>query len=543
MKKFKNKSNMKKIKKMTNSIHYTNKFIEDFISKSKNYTRVILIGSTGVGKSTIANAIIGNELIIEEDDFGIFLNTKETKFSMGKIMKSTTTIPNMYVDEKLHLLICDAPGFLDNRGPKQETLNSFSIDQLFNSECKIKIILVISQSEASISQRRGAKVIENIERILNIIPNEKELEQGLCMIISNSEFQTPREILSELIKGNPNQNLIKWCNFFINHENERLFNFPRASYDEIGKNYIFDDRNRLLRFLRTSPIINPTHQVVLSVESQLQIIKVANNYGSIEILLKKFIKACRKKYRLESFKDWIEWSKSFHQIHQNLSNIKNPRDLGRIIDNYIKHSKDVDKRISKIYRYDCIFQFMNHIEGFEKVHENNIEEQSRKVFSDEINIIEQTICLKKSRIFIYEKEKEYQKKKEVFPVLIDEVSKSREYVNQFRYRVNSLTREFNAGQARNNDIYNRILNIDRQIEVKDNEINAQLNEINLMSSRFEEQKRRNRREINRLTNEHENQKYRFSQEIEEAKEQLKVQEMSNILGIVSPFYHLFRKKK
>ncbi|KAK8852934.1 hypothetical protein M9Y10_017928 [Tritrichomonas musculus] len=64
-----------------------------------------------------------------------------------------------------------------------------------------------------------------------------------------------------------------------------------------------------------------------------------------------------------------------------------------------------------------------------------------------------------------------------------------------------------------------------------------------MSSRFEEQKRRNRREINRLTNEHENQKYRFSQEIEEAKEQLKVQEMSNILGIVSPFYHLFRKKK
>lgn len=55
-----------------------------------------------------------------------------------------------------------------------------------------------------------------------------------------------------------------------------------------------------------------------------------------------------------------------------------------------------------------------------------------------------------------------------------------------------------------------------------------------MSNRFEELKRRNRREINRLTNE---------QEIEEAKEQLKVQEMSNILGIVSPFYHLFRKKK
>lgn len=92
------------------------------------------------------------------------------------------------------------------------------------------------------------------------------------------------------------------------------------------------------------------------------------------------------------------------------------------------------------------------------------------------------------------KKKEYQKKKEVFPVLIDEVSKSREYVNQFRYRVNSLTRDFNAGKARNNDTYNRILNIDRQIEVKDNEINAQLKEIILISNRFEEQKRRNRRD-------------------------------------------------
>lgn len=48
---------------------------------------------------------------------------------------------------------------------------------------------------------------------------------------------------------------------------------------------------------------------------------------------------------------------------------------------------------------------MNHLEGFEKVHENNIEGQARKVFSDEINIIEQTICLKKSRIYIYEKKR------------------------------------------------------------------------------------------------------------------------------------------
>lgn len=35
MKKFKNKTNVKKIKKMTNSIHYTNKFILKILSQNQ----------------------------------------------------------------------------------------------------------------------------------------------------------------------------------------------------------------------------------------------------------------------------------------------------------------------------------------------------------------------------------------------------------------------------------------------------------------------------------------------------------------------------
>ncbi|KAK8852932.1 hypothetical protein M9Y10_017926 [Tritrichomonas musculus] len=165
-----NRDDIKDIKELTNDIQITNKNIRKLFEKNPKYAHVVLLGSTGVGKSALDNANISSNGLI-------YFTCEGEEFEMGHEIESKTSIPNIYSDEENQLLICDAPGFDDTRGINQDNINSFAINQLFDSKFNIKRIFIISAEQTLIQSGRAHDVSKNLERIVQMIPDEKNYKR------------------------------------------------------------------------------------------------------------------------------------------------------------------------------------------------------------------------------------------------------------------------------------------------------------------------------------------------------------------------------
>jgi ABC-type nitrate/sulfonate/bicarbonate transport system ATPase subunit len=91
------------------------KGIESIPVDKENTQAVIMIGDTGVGKSTIMSFMAGSELVVRFDGLKAILDTKKkTPIKIGHEKYSETSIPTKIVIEKMAFYDC--PGFKDNKG-------------------------------------------------------------------------------------------------------------------------------------------------------------------------------------------------------------------------------------------------------------------------------------------------------------------------------------------------------------------------------------------------------------------------------------------
>ena len=116
-------------------------------SEVGNPTRVLVLGVTGSGKSTLVHSLVGKKMMAN-DKYGLdVIDGLLPGFSIGHGLDSSTTIPNSYYDPNTNLVYWDCPGFMDSRGQGQEIVNSFAIDQIFSEPSRVKILFVIQDSE------------------------------------------------------------------------------------------------------------------------------------------------------------------------------------------------------------------------------------------------------------------------------------------------------------------------------------------------------------------------------------------------------------
>ena len=154
-----------KIKEAADAL--ANEIIED-IERSNEHTIkchgkdcVILIGDTGVGKSTLANALVYGskclkelEIMVEDEEFGTYPDTvivvKEeyddnSPFGIGhKINESYTKHPITYENAETNLVIADCPGFGDTSGCNRDIVNCVGINNILRKAKTIRVLVAIS---------------------------------------------------------------------------------------------------------------------------------------------------------------------------------------------------------------------------------------------------------------------------------------------------------------------------------------------------------------------------------------------------------------
>lgn len=268
-----NLDEVEKIKSIINSIQSR---ISCALNQNQYLTKVIIIGLTGCGKSSITGCLANKRIIVKEG-----LGKKAVLEGPGIIsgLQSGTKEPSLVEDLNSNILYCDCPGFDDTNGFKQEVINSFIINYLFevSKNTNIKILIVISASE--FEAYRGQGITKIFERISKMFPNPNDIEKEIGLVITKGEIDITNKDFMDQLDYFDSSVCNNWIRFFKSHI-DQVFVFPIALKTNIGKIYDFNDHQKLVCFLkniRRSSILNPIHKIVLSQNATLYMQNIVFN--------------------------------------------------------------------------------------------------------------------------------------------------------------------------------------------------------------------------------------------------------------------------
>ena len=167
------------------------------LSGSKGRDIVAFIGSTGAGKSTTANIILGVPLKATSRgyEFSEEAENVNEKCKIGATgSESLTLFPQCIEHPKF--LIYDLPGLNDTRGNGNAFLMGTFIQDIVTS-AKSNIFLFV-ENIASLVVSRGANMKETINILMNLLPDKKVLKGSCGLVLTGTDDNDPDVIVAKL---------------------------------------------------------------------------------------------------------------------------------------------------------------------------------------------------------------------------------------------------------------------------------------------------------------------------------------------------------
>ena len=150
---------------------------------NENQEAILVIGDTGVGKSTIMSFLAGAQLVVKYDGLKPYLdNSSNSKIKIGHEKYSQTSIPTKVVIQGMAFYDC--PGFKDNKGEEYEISNSFFVQRLLDLYRNVKIVLIVDESH--ISEARADKLPKLIKNLHRSFKTFDDIKDGVCIIINRA---------------------------------------------------------------------------------------------------------------------------------------------------------------------------------------------------------------------------------------------------------------------------------------------------------------------------------------------------------------------
>ena len=302
------------------AIQQTERAVQSKLSSLRpDSPRVLVLGTTGSGKSTLVQGLAGKPLGASSPKkgrrtLGVLEADSLPGFVIGHGLGSETQLPNLFYDQPLGLLYCDCPGFMDSRGINQEVVNAFAINQLFEAQSPIKIVLALQESE--FDGARGMEAVGQLNRLMTLVPDLAQLLKALVLVVTKGTYapiEKVQGLLSDVAEekdkrqrlGSDFSDLVAPLAFLevLAQNPSKVFSLPLAAVD--GP-YKFPDRSGILASLKRDGVTGIRHILCLDESVLYGVLRQMDKMGNIQSLVRGFVETAQTDYRVkpETLKEW-----------------------------------------------------------------------------------------------------------------------------------------------------------------------------------------------------------------------------------------------
>jgi hypothetical protein len=178
------------------------------------------------------------------------------------------------------LVFWDCPGFFDSRGPVQDVVNGFAIDQLLQGRCRIKVLLVIQQSQ--IMETRAEPCKRQLEKLAALFPNRDQLHAMTTLVITKLDPVETDDgrLVAQDARHPEHLTKLHQCGhdvgtdapfadktlgpFLSRNSATHIFGGGRKVSDQmVGKAYVIPDVAAIIEALKRDPVQSPEHKIHL----------------------------------------------------------------------------------------------------------------------------------------------------------------------------------------------------------------------------------------------------------------------------------------
>lgn len=168
---------------------------------------VILIGNTGVGKSTLTNIVSGVPVIPERNQRGRLCfavgNTEKKVAKIGQIPTESETQEPNYADISPEVKIIDCPGIFDTKGWYFQILGATYMQKIMKEVENMKLALMISSKDFGARCRNINQFFENVREMFSNMKEDasKSLYKNTIIIISKISPLHQEDDIKEIYKS------------------------------------------------------------------------------------------------------------------------------------------------------------------------------------------------------------------------------------------------------------------------------------------------------------------------------------------------------
>lgn len=273
------------------------------LSKNLNERVVLVIGQTGVGKSTLINYLSGARLTAVDDygDFILHVENQVGEIEIGHEATSKTTVPNKWHDQINDIIYWDCPGFEDTKGAEQDIANAFYIQRLFHNAF-LKILIVVQHT--TLKEKRGSAFSHLIGKLGALLKDFDHFKTAIALVVSKTPEEATKDNVRKTIhgivdkaSGSLNDVQISIMKFLLeNPQRIEIFGSPTQA-GVIGD----EQKNKILNMIKNvaKEVSKSDVNITVSDTSLLvsdEISKEFVNSGSRIYILKKYQRSFKKKY-------------------------------------------------------------------------------------------------------------------------------------------------------------------------------------------------------------------------------------------------------